>query len=1647
MDAEDPPQAEPGWQPPASSRKSPGSGAWQPPTPEELQEQIPQYKILGLLGRGGMGAVYQGWQTSLERYVAIKILPQDTDGGDAQFSARFKQEARTMAKFQHPGIVSVYNAGQTPTGLLYIVMEFIEGTDVAQMVKSQGRLPPGHALAIAAHVCDALQYAHSQGVIHRDIKPANVLMNMEGEVKVADFGLAKAAGPSQVGLTMTDMAMGTPDYLAPEALITGIEIDGRADLYALGVMLYEMLTGQVPRGRFNMPSVKTGGEADVRFDAIIARAMEQDRDKRYQTAHEIRHDLDVILSTPKLEAERPGSSAIPKHELAVVHQGRVHKKPQALRPGELARLQARQVVTYVPKKKSSLPALATGVTLAAAALFGYQKFTSRPVAGNTAPAAPSTGATTSSSPATSVVQPEGVFTFGGHRYKFLPGPFARNEDQEAAMDLGGHLAAITTAEEQQWIEQTFANAIRGSETGVCRLGASGSSNGTWRWLTGEPWDYTSWDVGFPDPDKRGQVVLVLAGSGAALKWRHTYWGGSKGGALVEWDDTTTPIVTLPKIREPLSFGGHRYQLVRERMDWQAAEAKAESMGGHLATITSQEEHHWVKDRFGGLLTRTRGGTSIWLGGLQDRPDAPWRWITGEPFNNIGWGSGEPNYSPANHPTYIGFTGGAGRDAGWNDMPVGATGGSSVEGVLGFLVELGDNLGPASAPASIASGNSDGTISLAVSKPAASPMSAATAQLAELSNRKPEDTVLAMRVAALQAWFGNEADYAATRRRMLAWAADTNAAMNAERVAKLASIRPFDNASDQGVAVALGRKAVELGKGDPNTPWYQLALGMAEYRSGHYPAAEEAFAAAAKTASDSTRARIGGTADFYRAMILFQQGKPAEAGTLFTATEATMRPIPADGQNPLAAGAGHDDLILWLASKEAKALLATPARLVQLEADFNEARARELDKGPAAAAIADLDGKYLAALDRALADATKAGKRDDAVALREERKRITDKTPLPAADPVNIAVVLANLRKTYRTALAPLIKKRDAAADSVYARYDQALAALQTEYTQKNAISDALSVKARRDAIQQQRHPAAAAPAIAATLEATPAPIPSKPAETKPNKDTPKKDAAAPNRLPPEMLNEPVPKPFTPAEAMQWALALGGSAKIKKGSVESEVLSLTRMPKGSYSVIGLKLGEKQPLHVVSLAALSGLAELRELTLDRNLLTDAGLAFLPKLPKLAHLSLRDCAISDAGLEHLAKQAALTHLGLSNNPINGSGLRSIAGLQSLTTLDIGSPSLADEHIGAIASFGGLTTLDLSGDKPLTCTSLAPLSGIKSLKRITLGKAATDQVVQSLGVLVQLDTLDLNHAPISDYALERVGSMKGLRELNLYACPNLTDVGFAKLQPLKGLLKLNVGRTRLTDSQFVTLSTKLSELAELDINTNGMSDAGLAGLANLRKVNVHRPWPGLCAPPGQSQAHRHRSARHPQPGPHGHAPPGTARCRFRTALIPATFISAAARASRHSPLAPILAGEPLVVATADEPVLGRVPLELRPVVVGEVHEMAGDRAAGADARVADRLLAAADAGEEILDLVRAVVELHLGIGQVFALGEGVFTLERGSLVQLLVPEFVHRLAVEDEAEFSAVYMNLPVGPEEGRAAHAVLGLLVRQHRAAGVD
>ena len=239
-----------------------GANAWLPPTPEDLARLLPQYRIESLLGHGGMGAVYKGTQAALDRPVAIKILPAEV-AANGDFLTRFQREARTLAKLQHSGIVAVYDFGQTGEGHLYFVMEYVDGTDLQHILRGPG-LKPEQAFVLIGQICEALHYAHQQGVIHRDIKPANILVTKDGRAKVADFGLARPLIEESGGLTQTNMVMGTPDYMAPETRAGSVKVDHRADIFALGVMLYEMLTGQRPHGAFQPPSHRV--QVDVRID-------------------------------------------------------------------------------------------------------------------------------------------------------------------------------------------------------------------------------------------------------------------------------------------------------------------------------------------------------------------------------------------------------------------------------------------------------------------------------------------------------------------------------------------------------------------------------------------------------------------------------------------------------------------------------------------------------------------------------------------------------------------------------------------------------------------------------------------------------------------------------------------------------------------------------------------------------------------------------------------------------------------------------------------------------------------------------------------------------------------------------------------------------------------------------------------------------------------------------------------------------------------------------------------------------------------------------------------------------------------------------------------------------------------------------------
>jgi serine/threonine protein kinase len=266
-----------------------------PPALAELAGLFPQLEIQQLLGQGGMGAVYRARQPALERLVALKILPPQTSD-DAGFAERFTREARALARLNHPNIVGVYEFGVAGS-LHYFVMEYVEGLNLRQ-VQQAGQFSPRQALKVIPQICDALQFAHDEGVVHRDIKPENIMLDKKGRVKITDFGLARILGRDAKGLRLTGAqeVMGTPHYMAPEQIEHPQTVDHRADIYSLGVVFYEMLTGELPLGRFQPPSRKV--QMDVRLDEVVLHALEKEPNRRYQQASQVRNDIETIVSRP-----------------------------------------------------------------------------------------------------------------------------------------------------------------------------------------------------------------------------------------------------------------------------------------------------------------------------------------------------------------------------------------------------------------------------------------------------------------------------------------------------------------------------------------------------------------------------------------------------------------------------------------------------------------------------------------------------------------------------------------------------------------------------------------------------------------------------------------------------------------------------------------------------------------------------------------------------------------------------------------------------------------------------------------------------------------------------------------------------------------------------------------------------------------------------------------------------------------------------------------------------------------------------------------------------------------------------------------------------------------------------------------------------
>ncbi|MBI3736525.1 serine/threonine protein kinase [Candidatus Sumerlaeota bacterium] len=281
---------------------------------------IGNYELLRELGRGAMGVVYKAHESSLNRMVALKVLPQHL-ARDEAFLKRFHREARTVAQLNHPNVVTIFNIG-ADDGIHYIAMEYVKGKALSDIIQEEGQLEIRRALEIARQVAGALDAAHQMKIIHRDIKPHNIMVDELGRAKVLDFGIAKVQEEKPTGLTHTGQVLGTPHYMAPEQC-RGLEIDGRTDIYSLGVSLYEMLAGSLPftghtavvviqKILFEEPTPlgQFNGVVPPSVIHIINKSIARERDDRYQSAA----DFEEALRRAIIEMDR--RSSLDPHERA-----------------------------------------------------------------------------------------------------------------------------------------------------------------------------------------------------------------------------------------------------------------------------------------------------------------------------------------------------------------------------------------------------------------------------------------------------------------------------------------------------------------------------------------------------------------------------------------------------------------------------------------------------------------------------------------------------------------------------------------------------------------------------------------------------------------------------------------------------------------------------------------------------------------------------------------------------------------------------------------------------------------------------------------------------------------------------------------------------------------------------------------------------------------------------------------------------------------------------------------------------------------------------------------------------------------------------------------------------------------------------------
>lgn len=689
------------------------------PEPGELTTLLAGYEVTTLIAVGGMGAVYRARQISLDRDVAIKVLPRKLTQLE-EFERSFRAEARAMARLHHPNLIGVHDFGEVD-GFLYLVMDFVNGKSLFHSAHGKV-IEQEEAIRLVHGICEGVGHAHEEGIIHRDIKPANVLLDSHKQPRIGDFGLARRINGSEG----EGLHFGTPGYIAPEIEKDSAKADTRSDVYAIGVILYELLTGTLPGEGFVPPSRLQ--PVDARCDKVVRRAIHPSPDMRFADAGEMARELKTLSEALSNRASRlvtcsaggasppagPSagkSPAAPDSKVAAMVEAetKAHRRAFVVKLIVIALLlviipivwgaykrkqasvdrQIQQAARDEAVKKPS-PTPPSPVKEPATTTPNRPKPPNRPDPDRPPPPPPQRELTLAElrhrlASGDRTRYPDAAWDVGDRKAYLVKSPMNWHEACRFAEDHGAFLA--TVADEKT--KAALAAELPAQST--IRIGGGLAGPSTWGWIDGTPWSLA------PTPaDDRGRFLgLTSKGTIKPLS------GESKHPFVIMWDpgggNPGTLDAQLERLHKSLgrpdplyppgtfSHEDRRYLIMNDESGWDEAAGRARKAGGHLAVPGDAAENEFLRAM---IATALPQGSAAWIGG-QFR-DGAWTWVTGESWAFSDW---IPKPMPALEPDHIAVCFLNGTPGGWDNVdPAGGA------GVGAFIIEWSRDHSDATAPA-------------------------------------------------------------------------------------------------------------------------------------------------------------------------------------------------------------------------------------------------------------------------------------------------------------------------------------------------------------------------------------------------------------------------------------------------------------------------------------------------------------------------------------------------------------------------------------------------------------------------------------------------------------------------------------------------------------------------------------------------------------------------------------------------------------------------------------------------------------------------------------------------------------------------------------------------------------------------------------